>query len=129
MHAFLLCDAAETLYREIPGFELLIVGGGTAFEALKTRADELNRKAGRALVVKLTGARTDVAELIGSADVFVGVSRSALEAMSEGEAGRARRRAGVYRDTHEREREVSGEHEFLLPRREAADGGAAGGRI
>lgn len=82
MHAFLLCDAAEALYKEIPGFELLIVGGGTAFEALKTRADELNRKAGRALV-KLTGARTDVAELIGSADVFVGVSRSALEAMSE----------------------------------------------
>ena len=43
MHAFLLCDAAEALYKEIPGFELLIVGGGTAFEALKTRADEVNR--------------------------------------------------------------------------------------
>lgn len=82
MHAFLLCDAAEVLCREILGLEILIVGGGTAFERLKQRAEEVNSKAGRA-VIKLTGARTDVAELIASGNVFVGVSRSALEAMSE----------------------------------------------
>jgi polysaccharide pyruvyl transferase CsaB len=79
---FLLCDAAERLANELPLLEILIVGAGTAFENLKERAAEVNKKVGRQ-IIKLTGARTDVANLIASGDVFVGVSRAALEAMSE----------------------------------------------
>ena len=79
---FLLCDAAERLGSELPGLEILMVGAGTAFERLKQRADEVNRSVGRE-IIRLTGARTDVANLIAAGDVFVGVSRAALEAMSE----------------------------------------------
>ncbi|MCI8387250.1 MAG: polysaccharide pyruvyl transferase CsaB [Clostridiales bacterium] len=79
---FLLCDAAEKLLDSIPNLEILIVGAGTAFDELKKRADEVNSRVGRR-VIKLTGARTDVAQLIATSDVFVGVSRAALEAMSE----------------------------------------------
>ncbi len=78
---FLLCDAAEALADEIPELELLLVGGGTALDKLRARAEEVNRKVGRELL-KLTGARTDVAALISTGDCFAGVSRAALEAMS-----------------------------------------------
>lgn len=78
---FLLCDAAEKLSTEIPALEILMVGGGTAFERLSERAAKVNKKLGGE-VIKLTGARTDVAELISACDCFAGVSRAALEAMS-----------------------------------------------
>lgn len=70
-----------TLLAEIPGVQLLIVGGGNYEEALRQQAEEVNRHAGRNAVV-MTGPRTDIAELVGLCDVFVGVSRAALEAMS-----------------------------------------------
>ncbi len=79
---FLLCDGAAELAARIPELEILIVGGGTAFEELKARARAVNAAIGRE-VIRLTGARTDVANLIAASDVFVGVSRAALEAMSE----------------------------------------------
>ena len=79
---FLLCEAAEELCRDIVGLEIVIVGGGTAFDALTECADKVNEKLGRR-VVRLIGPRTDIAEVVASADVFVGVSRAALEAMSE----------------------------------------------
>ena len=81
MPGFLLCDAAEELSREIPGLEIVIVGGGTAFDRLSERASEVNAAVGRE-VVRLTGPRTDIARILSCADVFVGVSRAALEAMS-----------------------------------------------
>ena len=78
---FLLCDAAELLANELPSLEILMVGGGTAFDKLSTRAAEVNKKVGRE-IIRLTGARTDVAKLIAAGDCFAGVSRAALEAMS-----------------------------------------------
>ena len=76
-----LCDASGTLGRDIPNLEVVIVGGGTAFDELKKRAERVNSALGRECV-RLTGPRTDIPELVACADVFVGVSRSALEAMS-----------------------------------------------
>lgn len=78
---FLLCEAAEKLSNEIPSLEVLIVGGGSAFEELQDLALKTNGKVGREMI-KLTNSRTDVAEFISSSDCFVGVSRAALEAMS-----------------------------------------------
>lgn len=78
---FLLCEAAPELIKAIPELEIVIVGGGTAFDRLKACADKVNSAAGRNAVI-LTGPRTDVAEVCATADVFVGVSRAALEAMS-----------------------------------------------
>ncbi len=79
---FLLCEAAEKIFGEIPNLEIVIVGGGTAYDDLLGLADKTNSKLGRN-IIRLTGPRTDIASVLASADVFVGVSRAALEAMSE----------------------------------------------
>ncbi len=78
---FLLCESAEELDKRIPGIEIIIVGGGTAFDRLKAEADAVNKRLNRRAVI-LTGPRTDIAGICSVADVFVGVSRAALEAMS-----------------------------------------------
>ncbi len=79
---FLLCEAAEKISDSIPNLEIVIIGGGTAYDELLARAEKTNFTIGRE-VVRLIGPRTDVAEITASADAFVGVSRAALEAMSE----------------------------------------------
>ncbi len=61
--------------------EIIIVGGGNDFDKVKNEAELINRKLGKK-VIYLTGARTDIYKFISIADFFVGVSRSALEAMS-----------------------------------------------
>ena len=78
---FLLCEAAHELCMKIPELEIIIVGGGTAFDRLEKSVNEVNKAEGRR-VIRLVGSRTDVAEVCSVADVFVGVSRAALEAMS-----------------------------------------------
>lgn len=79
--AYLLCESAERLSREIPGLEICIVGGGTSQAEIAEKAKAANERIGRD-VIKLTGPRTDIADIVGEGDVFVGVSRAALEAMS-----------------------------------------------
>lgn len=60
---------------------ILITGGGDVFEELDRQAQEVNLKLGRPCVV-LTGPRTDINAIAAACDLFVGVSRSALEAMA-----------------------------------------------
>ena len=72
---------AERLDEAIPGIQLLIAGGGNVFDELKAMSDEVNRRMGRCCVV-MTGARTDINEIVAAGDIFVGVSRAALEAMA-----------------------------------------------
>ena len=76
-----LIESAPALDRAFPGIRILIVGGGTAYEELLSRAREVNRVMGRDCLV-LTGPRTDVNLLAAACDLFVGVSRAALEAMA-----------------------------------------------
>ena len=64
-----------------PGAQLLLVGGGNEEEALRREAAQINALAGRKAIV-MTGSRTDIPRLIRLCDVFVGVSRAALEAIS-----------------------------------------------
>lgn len=64
-----------------PDAQLLIVGGGGREKALRRKAEQVNALAGRKAII-MTGARTDIARLIRLCDVFVGVSRAALEAIS-----------------------------------------------
>lgn len=71
--------APELLQKE--DLEIIIVGGGNDFENVKKEAEFANNKLGRK-VIYLTDARTDIYKFISIADFFVGVSRSALEAMS-----------------------------------------------
>ena len=95
-----LCDAAKLIGRDMPSLEVLIVGGGNAFDKLKKYAQNTNDELGRECV-KIVPSRTDIPEIVACADVFVGVSRSALEAMSVGKpvifAG-AQGYGGLFRD-------------------------------
>lgn len=63
--------------------KLTVVGGGECFGDLKRMADEVNRRLGREFV-EMTGARADVLPYLYESNIFVGVSRAALEAMSCG---------------------------------------------
>lgn len=78
-----LIRVSPRLDGRVPGVVILIVGGGERFEELRARAEEANLRIGRRCVI-LTGPRTDINALCAAADVFVGVSRAALEAMSCG---------------------------------------------
>ncbi len=62
-------------------FELVIVGGGNDFAAVKAEAEACNKKVGRRAVI-MTGPRADINLFVAACDVFVGVSRAALEAMA-----------------------------------------------
>ena len=76
-----LVAIAPKLREAIPGVQLLIAGGGDVFDEIKARADAVNAAADETYVV-MTGARTDINEIVAVGDVFVGVSRAALEAMA-----------------------------------------------
>ena len=80
-----LIAIAPRLDHAIPGVKVLITGGGTAFAELQSKAEEMNRRLGRECLV-LTGPRTDIPAIMAASDLFVGVSRAALEAMAAGKA-------------------------------------------
>ena len=76
-----LIDIAPELDRRVPGIQLLLAGGGNVLEELKARAVQVNAQLGRTCVV-MAGPRTDINEIVAAGQVFVGVSRAALEAMA-----------------------------------------------
>lgn len=78
-----LLEAAPALARAIPDLRIVIVGGGDAQDDFRELGAIVNRELGRDAVI-FTGARTDVNELLAMADLFVGVSRAALEALATG---------------------------------------------
>ncbi len=76
-----LVELAPELDRAVPGVQLVLVGGGELLEELQSKADQVNRTLGRPCVV-LTGPRADINRIVAAGDLFVGVSRAALEAMA-----------------------------------------------
>lgn len=76
-----LIGIAPKLAKAIPGLKMLIVGGGDVFDELLEKSKEANAAIGRDCIT-MTGGRTDINELVAVGDVFVGVSRAALEAMA-----------------------------------------------
>ena len=79
--AHALIAAAPSVVREFPGAVVLIVGDGGDFASLAKEARAANAALGYQ-AVKLTGSRADIEFVLGEADIFVGVSRAALEAMA-----------------------------------------------
>ena len=73
-----LIEIAPQLDRLVPGVQLLIAGGGNVFQELKEKADKVNADLGRKCVI-MTGPRTDINRIVAAGEVFVGVSRAALE--------------------------------------------------
>lgn len=76
-----LIEAIPDLYEKIPNLEVVVVGGGNDFDRIKEEAEAMNEKMGSRIVI-ITGGRTDINKFVASGDVFVGVSRAALEAMA-----------------------------------------------
>ena len=81
--AFALVSSAKTLLREFPEHKILIIGDGDCFKRLRAEAEEVNAKLGTTGIL-LAGKCDDVPSLLKYAEVFVGVSRAALEAMAFG---------------------------------------------
>ena len=79
--AWQLVQIAKDLDGEVPGIQIIITGGGNVFDEVKAQADQVNADLGRTCIV-MTGPRTDINQIVAAGDLFVGVSRSALEAMS-----------------------------------------------
>ncbi len=75
-----LIEIAPSLLKK-EDLEIIIVGGGNDYEKVKLEAEIQNQKTGKKFIYTI-GARTDISKFISIADFFVGVSRSALEAMS-----------------------------------------------
>ncbi len=78
-----LIHITPKLVKEIPNLRVLIVGGGDVLDELLEKSKKVNKELGRECIT-MTGARTDINELVSVADVFIGVSRAALEAMAAG---------------------------------------------
>ncbi len=76
-----LIAVAEELDNAIKDLEIVIVGGGNDYTAVAEEAQAVNDRLGRRLII-LTGSRTDINRFAASADLFIGVSRAALEAMA-----------------------------------------------
>ena len=76
-----LVNISEKLNEKIDDLEIVIVGGGDVFDEINQKANEINQKLGKKLII-MTGARTDINKFATSGKIFIGVSRAALEAMA-----------------------------------------------
>ncbi len=78
-----LCRAIPVLAKDFPDVSLTVVGDGDASGELRSEAAAVNGELKRAAVL-LTGSEKNVERRLREADIFVGVSRAAFEAMSCG---------------------------------------------
>lgn len=76
-----LIEATPALIAQIPNLEVVIVGGGNDYESIRQEAESINSQLDSRVVIT-TGPRIDINKFAASGDVFVGVSRAALEAMA-----------------------------------------------
>lgn len=81
--AHMLISALPKLDKVVDGLRVLIVGGGDDYDKIAEEAAHVNEKLGREAIL-LAGARTEINEFVAAAELFVGVSRAALEAMAAG---------------------------------------------
>lgn len=81
--AELLCHIALRLRQSFPDIIIEIVGDGNDFKRIAELAQDTNRKAGKDIIF-CRGTKNDVLPFLQSASLFVGVSRSALEAVFSG---------------------------------------------
>lgn len=76
-----LISIAKDIYEYRNDVQIVIVGGGDVFEELKENAISVNKEIGKDIIT-MVGGRSDVYKFANMGDLFIGVSRSALEAMA-----------------------------------------------
>ena len=79
--AFNLLNVTPKLVEKYPDLEVVIVGGGNDYDRLVAKINEVNDTVGSKVAIATNG-RTDINKFVASGDMFIGVSRAALEAMS-----------------------------------------------
>lgn len=78
---YLLLDCAKALYEKFPDIRIVLTGKGDALDDIRERASKINSQTTENYIT-VTGGRTDINRICALSDLFVGVSRAALEAMS-----------------------------------------------
>lgn len=81
--AYSLCRIAEKLAEICPRIKITIVGGGEEYGKILLLSEEINTRAGY-MLVEAVGGVSEVEKYLAQSDIFVGVSRAALEAASSG---------------------------------------------
>ena len=81
--AELLCQIAPTLAQRIPNFTITIVGGGEKMKEIAERAKKVNDEEGFDCI-SVEGVVQNMAPILQKQDIFIGVSRVALEAAACG---------------------------------------------
>ena len=81
--AELLCAIAPSLLRRYPALTIEIAGGGSEYEVIRARAEEINAALCRT-AVEVRGWEADMPSRLRAAHIFVGVSRAAMEACACG---------------------------------------------
>ncbi len=76
-----LLDSATEIREKHSDIKIVLVGGGDALPSLSEQARDINAAVGEEFI-KVAGVRMDIERFISIADLFVGVSRAALEALS-----------------------------------------------
>ena len=79
--AYALLNIADKLSEKIENLKIIIVGGGNEFDKINALCVQKNNELEKEIFV-MTNSRTDVNKFLSIANVFVGISRAALEAMS-----------------------------------------------
>ena len=77
--AELLCSIAPSLFRDHPQLRISIAGGGSELTRIRSLAEQVNRDLNEK-VINVLGWSTDMPKLLQNGDIFVGVSRAAMEA-------------------------------------------------
>lgn len=80
-HVFRLMEAMPGILEARPAARLVIVGGGDVLEEVAEMARRTNEILGKQRIFVI-GPRKDISQILPDADVFVGVSRAAMEAMA-----------------------------------------------
>ena len=81
--AELLCEIAPRLAEQIPNLRITVAGGGKKMPEIAERAENINRGLGFDCI-SVVGAVQDMPSLLQEQNIFVGVSRAALEATACG---------------------------------------------
>jgi glycosyltransferase involved in cell wall biosynthesis len=76
-----LISISKDLFKHFQGLEIIIVGGGSDFAKVNAAAESANLEMG-SNVIRMIGSRTDINKWDTMGDIFVGLSRSSLEAMA-----------------------------------------------
>ncbi len=80
-HVERMLNLAKRIYADTPESRIVIVGGGTRYDEFCKKAEKINAETCDGFI-RLTGPQTDIYRYCNIADLFVGISRAALEAMA-----------------------------------------------